>query len=212
MTMSKKALVLVDLQNDFFPGGALPVANAPEILPVINRLLNHPFDFIIATKDWHPINHGSFAIHHGKSPGEKIVLNGLDQTLWPVHCVKGTKGADFYPGWQADKVQKIFLKGTDPAIDSYSTFFDNGHIKSTGLHDFLKENGVDKIYICGLATDYCVKYSVLDAVGLGFKSFVITDACRGVNLKPGDSAQALEEMERAGAFLVDSQQAIALGR
>lgn len=198
----KTALILVDLQNDFFPGGALAVKNGDEIIPIINRLLKCPFDYVIATKDWHPINHGSFAVNHDKQPGDHVMLAGVDQILWPVHCVQDTDGAEFAPGWDTSKVECIFYKGTDQEIDSYSTFFDNGRRKSTGLDKSLKEMGIKHIVIAGLATDYCVKYSVLDGIQLGFDTFVVTDGCRGVNLKKTDADQSLKLMKDAGAKLV----------
>lgn len=200
------ALILIDLQNDFFPGGALPVETAPEILPALTDLLQKPFELVIATKDWHPADHMCFAKNHGKKPGEIVLIENIEQILWPVHCVQGTLGADFFSGWDTKKIKKIVQKGTDKWIDSYSAFFDNGQKKSTGLADFLRAHHVDSVYIAGLATDYCVKYSVLDALKLGFKTYVVTDACRGINLKAEDSQQALNDMQKAGAILVTSKQ------
>lgn len=204
MKKRKNALILVDLQNDFFPGGALPVSKGNEIIPIINKLVSYPFDHVLATKDWHPPTHGSFAKTHAKQPGERIKLAGLEQILWPVHCIQETKGAEFSPGWDARNVEKIFYKGTDPLVDSYSTFFDNGHIKSTGLADYLHSKNVKDVYIAGLATDYCVKYSVLDALELGFKVYVVVDGCRGVDLKEGDSRRAMEEVHQKGAEMLSS--------
>jgi nicotinamidase/pyrazinamidase len=201
-----KALVLVDLQNDFMPGGALPVKEGDQIIPIITQLLKIKFDHIIASKDWHPKDHGSFAFTHRKEPGEIIDLFGLEQILWPTHCVQGTHGAEFYPGWDKSKVEKIFYKGTDKNIDSYSTFFDNGHRKSTGLDDYLRQNKVKDVYLAGLATDYCVKYSVLDALKLGFNVYVIKDACKAINLHDDDEAQAFHEMEKSGARLILSKE------
>lgn len=197
-----KALLIVDLQNDFLPGGALPVEKGDEIVPLVNQLVKLPFDLIIATKDWHPIDHGSFADNQAKKTGEHISLGGVDQILWPRHCVQGTSGAEFALGWESSRVHKVIYKGTEPYIDSYSTFFDNGHLRSTGLESYLREKSVKELYIAGLATDYCVKYSVLDAISLGFHPFVIIDACRGVNLDPQDTKHALEAMRQAGATLV----------
>jgi nicotinamidase/pyrazinamidase len=197
-----KALIIVDLQNDFLPGGALPVREGDEIVPIINQLLDYPFDLIVATKDWHPSSHGSFADNHGKKPGEHVHLMGIDQILWPTHCVQGTKGSEFAPGWDSTKIDRIVYKGTDPNIDSYSTFFDNRHLKSTGLEAYLKEKGIKDLYLVGLATDYCVKYSVLDAIQLGFRVHVIMDACRGVNLKLTDTEEAIQLMRRAGAIIL----------
>lgn len=198
----KTALILVDIQNDFLPGGALAVSNGDEIIPIINRLLECPFDYVIATKDWHPIDHGSFAENHDKEPGDHVKLAGVDQILWPTHCVQDTDGAEFAPGWNTSKVDCVFYKGTDKNIDSYSTFFDNGRRKSTGLDKSLKELGIKHIVLAGLATDYCVKYSVLDAIQLGFDTFVVTEGCRGVNLKKNDSENAIRFMKEAGANLV----------
>lgn len=200
-----RALLLVDVQNDFLPGGALGVKGGDQILPVIHGLLNKPFDLIVASKDWHPRNHGSFAANHGRKEGEVINLNGLEQILWPIHCVQGTYGAEFGPGWDKEKVQKVFYKGTDKDVDSYSAFYDNGHRKSTGLNEYLKEKKIKDIYIAGLTTDYCVKYSVLDASKLQFNCYVIIDACRAVNLKQGDEKQAITEMEEAGARILSSR-------
>jgi nicotinamidase/pyrazinamidase len=196
------ALILTDIQNDFVPGGALAVNEGGQIVPIVNRLQSL-FDLVVATQDWHPANHGSFAANHpGKKPGDVIDLNGLPQILWPVHCVQNTVGAAFVPALDMKQVAQVFQKGTDPRIDSYSSFFDNGHRKATGLNDFLKVRRVTDVFIAGLTTDYCVKFSALDALSLGFKTHVIEGACRGVNLKQGDAARALEEMRRAGVNIV----------
>lgn len=197
-----KTLLLVDIQNDFLPGGALPISDGNHIIPYIKELVDAPFDLIVATKDWHPNNHGSFADNHHKKPGQHIRLGGIDQILWPTHCVQGTWGSEFAPGWDTSRIDKIIYKGTDPNIDSYSTFFDNQHLKSTHLEDYLKEKGAKQIYVAGLATDYCVKYSILDALHLGFEPYVIIEACRGVNLNPQDSEIALQKMSQAGAKLI----------
>lgn len=200
------ALILVDLQNDFFPGGALAVKEGDKILPAINKLLQKQFDVVIATKDWHPHNHGSFASTHGLKTGDVIDLNGLKQILWPVHCVQGSKGAEFAPGWETAKVDKIFHKGIEREIDSYSTFFDNGRKRSTGLEEFLRQKNITEIYIAGLVTDYCVKYSALDALRLGFEVYVVSDGCCAVNLSPDDEAQAYKEMRAAGAHIITSEE------
>ncbi len=199
-----KTLILVDLQNDFCPGGALAVPEGDLVIPPANRLQPR-FDLVVAAQDWHPRDHASFAANHpGKNPGELIEFDGLEQILWPAHCVQGTEGADFHPDLQRDRFARVFHKGTDPAVDSYSCFFDNARRKSTGLGDYLKDQGAGEVYICGLATDYCVKFSALDAVDLGFRTHVIEDACRGVNLNPGDAAAAVEEMGRAGVDVLNS--------
>jgi nicotinamidase/pyrazinamidase len=201
-----KALVLVDLQNDFVPGGALPVPEGDKIVPLINQLQKH-FEFVVATQDWHPANHGSFARNHEqRRPGESVSLNGLPQILWPVHCVQNTSGAAFLPGLDMSRIRKIFQKGSDPAIDSYSGFFDNGHRKATGLDQYLRSSKIEEVYIAGLATDYCVKFTAMDAVQLGFKTYLIQDACRGVNMNPNDAAKALEEMRGAGVRVLHSSE------
>ena len=203
--MSAAALILVDLQIDFLPGGALAVHDGDQVIPIANAM-QKSFDLVVATKDWHPANHGSFAVTHpGKKIGDVVDLNGLPQILWPAHCVQNTRGAEFAPALETDRITRVFQKGTDPAIDSYSTFFDNAHRRSTGLADFLRSKSVTDVYLMGLATDYCVKYSVLDARELGFNVFVIEDGCRGINLKPSDSADTITEMKRVGAVIVDSR-------
>ncbi len=202
----KRALVLVDLQNDFIPGGSLAVREGDQVIPVANTVQKKKkWELIVATQDWHPKNHGSFASNHrGKHPGDMIELGGLAQVLWPDHCVQGSRGAEFHPVLDRSRVTKVFRKGTDPEIDSYSTFYDNAHRKSTGLGEWLKEQKVTDVYLLGLATDYCVKYSALDAVHLGFKTHVVADGCRGVELKRGDTQSALDEMKRAGVEIVTS--------
>ncbi len=193
-----KTLIIVDVQNDFVEGGALAVSGGRSIVPIINEL-QPQFELIIATQDWHPADHGSFAANHpGRAIGELAELNGLPQIMWPVHCVQNTPGADFVAeldrsGWAA-----VIQKGTDSTVDSYSGFFDNGHRRATGLHDLLKEKGATHLHIVGLATDYCVKFTALDAVQQGWKATLLTSACRGVNLQPGDVDQAIAEMKAAG--------------
>jgi len=196
-----EALVIVDIQNDFLPGGTLAVPEGDGIIPLVNELAEK-FELVVATQDWHPAHHGSFAASHpGQSPGDVIELDGLEQILWPVHCVQNTGGAEFASGLKLDKISKVFQKGTDPNIDSYSGFFDNGHRKATGLEDYLKRTGVDQVYIVGLAADYCVKFTALDARQVGFTTTVIKDATRAVNLTPGDFQKALAEMEEQGIMI-----------
>lgn len=196
-----KALILVDIQNDFLPGGSLAITKSNEILPVIEGLLDLPFDLIIATKDWHPKDHLSFSANHQKVPGEKMRVGNVEQVLWPTHCVQGTVGAEFPPELGKAKISRVFYKGTSKDVDSYSAFFDNDHQHSTDLADYLFRHAITDLYIAGLATDYCVKFSVLDALKLGFSVFVVADGCCGVNLNPNDSNLALEEMKEAGAVL-----------
>lgn len=197
-----RALILVDIQNDFMPGGALGVKGGDQILPHINELLKKNFDAIAATKDWHPKGHISFASRHHLKSGDLLDLQGHEQELWPDHCVQGTKGADFAPGWDTGKVQKIFLKGTDPEVDSYSTFFDNDREKSTGLDGYLREKGITDIYIAGLTLEYCVAYSVSDAINLGFNTYVVLEACKGVNRNPGDVERTVELIRHEGAHII----------
>lgn len=196
------ALLLIDIQNDFMPGGTLAVPNGNEVVPVANRLIEQfKNGLIVATQDWHPANHKSFASNHpGKKPFEMIDLNGLPQVLWTDHCVQGTLGAEFHEDLLP--IPNVFCKGEDPEVDSYSGFFDNGKRRQTQLDMFLKENHVDQVDIMGLATDYCVKFTVLDALALGYKVNVIEDGCRAVNLKPGDGQAAYVEMETAGAKIL----------
>ena len=200
----KRALVLVDIQNDFIPGGALAVAEGHEVVPVANKVAKE-FEIVVATQDWHPENHGSFASQHeGRNPGETIELNGIPQVLWPDHCVQESRGAEFHPDLDTSAFTKVFRKGTDPAIDSYSGFFDNGHLRSTGMGEWLRDEGVTDIWVMGLATDYCVRFTALDGVKLDFNVRLIEDGCRGVNLEPQDSESAIEEMRGAGVEIVTS--------
>jgi nicotinamidase/pyrazinamidase len=199
-----KALILVDIQNDFLPGGALAVPDGDKVIPVANRL-QPAFALVVATQDWHPENHGSFAASHpGKNVFEQIELNGLPQTLWPVHCVQGTQGAELAAQLNRDRIANVFQKGTHAGIDSYSGLFDNGHRKSTGLGEWFKAQGVTEVFVCGLATDYCVKFTATDAAQMGFKTHFIEDASRGVNLRPDDVKNTIKEMKRAGVVVVQS--------
>ena len=192
-----KALIIVDIQNDFLPGGALAVNNGDEVIPIINKLQQSDyFDLVVATQDWHPQNHKSFASNHlGKNPFDKILLDGLEQILWPDHCVQGTKGADFPSSLDVKKIEAIFRKGMDVNVDSYSGFFDNGKRKNTGLDAYLKGRKVDEVYVSGLAGDFCVFYTALDSADCGFKTFFIEDATRSINQNnfEGDVKKKLSE-------------------
>lgn len=193
-----KALILVDIQNDFLPGGALAVPGGDEIVSLANDLMEE-FEIVVATQDWHPPDHGSFAANHsGKEVFESIDLDGLPQTLWPVHCVNDSPGAEFAPGLDVSRITCVFQKGTRPEVDSYSGFHDNGRRQSTGMADWLREQGVTHLTVCGLATDYCVKFTALDAVCEGFQVALALAASRGVNLLAGDVDKAVEEMRGAG--------------
>lgn len=207
-----RSLVLIDIQIDFLPAGALPVPEGDAVIPVANRIQSR-FELVVATQDWHPANHGSFARSHpGKRIYDSIEWNGLPQTLWPVHCVQNSRGAELALALNRNRIAKVFQKGVDPGIDSYSGFFDNGHRRSTGLGDWLKAKGVTEVYVCGLATDYCVKFTALDAVQLGFHVALIEDACRGVNLRPDDVPKAMEEMKHAGVKILSSPFLVAPSR
>ena len=175
------ALLIIDVQNDFIPGGSLSVPGGDEIVPIINGLMNR-FELVVATQDWHPKNHMSFASNHtGKKPFEPIVHQGLDQTLWPDHCVQETSGADLHPALRKGPIETLIRKGIDPDIDSYSGFYDNGHKKSTGLTGYLKEKGSPTLYCCGLAADVCVYFTIKDALNEGFQVKLITDATRALD-------------------------------
>lgn len=197
-----KALLLIDIQHDFMPGGALPVPEGDRIVPVANRLQPH-FDLVVATQDWHPPDHGSFASQHpGHKPFDVVELNGLEQILWPDHCVQGTPGAELVPELDTSRIARVFRKGTDPGIDSYSGFFDNGHRKATGLADYLLDRGVDNVYLVGLAEDVCVLYTALDARRLGFQTRLVREGTRAVNANAGDGERAERRMVEAGVHLV----------
>lgn len=198
-----KTLIIVDMQHDFMPGGALPVARANEIIPVINRILPK-FDHVIAVIDWHPRAHVSFASAHRRQVGEVIEVEGNRQVLWPDHCIQETRGAHLAHGLEKGAIEEIFHKGSDPKIDSYSVFFDNVGKRETGLRAYLKKWGLTDLYFVGVATDYCILYSVLDALKLGFKATVIQAACRAICLNPDDEANAFDAMARAGATLLKS--------
>ncbi|WP_215223823.1 bifunctional nicotinamidase/pyrazinamidase [Echinicola shivajiensis] len=198
------ALLIVDVQNDFLPGGALAVEEADQIIPVINKL-QEKFDFIVATQDWHPELHKSFAANNpGKKVGEIINLDGEEQVLWPVHCVQGSTGAKFHQDLNQEKWAKVFQKGTNPVVDSYSGFYDNSRKENTGLGDYFHDHHITDVYVVGLAADYCVKFTVLDALKEGFDVFLVTDATKAVNLFPGDFENSLKEMSKAGANLLSS--------
>ena len=202
--MVKNALLIIDIQNDFLPGGSLAVPKGDEIIPVVNKL-QKKFELIVATKDWHPKNHKSFASQHrNKQYGDVIILNEQKQILWPDHCVQNSLGSEFPATLNTGKIERIFYKGTDKNIDSYSSFLDNDRKKKTGLEEYLKQKQVKDIYIAGLATDYCVKCTAFDGKTAGFNVFVIEDACRGVDLNKGDAKKALKEMEDRGIKMLKS--------
>lgn len=177
-----KALIVVDIQNDFLQGGSLAVQGGNEIIPIINSI-QEKFDLVVATQDWHPKGHKSFASQHSnKSVYDKIDLNGIEQVLWPDHCVQGTVGAEISSELNQNKIEAIFRKGMNTIIDSYSGFYDNGKLKCTGLGDFLKGRGVKEIFVCGLAADYCVYFTAKDALELGFTSTIIENATKAIDV------------------------------
>jgi nicotinamidase/pyrazinamidase len=196
------ALILVDIQNDFIPGGTLPVSAGDEIIPLVNELQNS-FGLVVATQDWHPKNHKSFASNHtGKNPFDKIMLHGLEQVLWPDHCVQGSRGAQLHDQLDVNKVEAIFRKGMDAEIDSYSAFYDNGYKKSTGLAGYLRERKVQKVFVCGLAADYCVFYTAKDALKENFETYIIEDATRAID--PNGFVKAKDEILSTGGQIISS--------
>lgn len=198
-----RALIIVDIQNDFCPGGLLAVEEGDTVIPIINSIADK-FDVVVQTQDWHPENHSSFASSYpDKNEYEVIQLAYGKQVLWPDHCVQNTSGADFHTELEMKHTQLIIRKGFNPKIDSYSAFFENDQVTTTGLSGYLKDKGVTDVYICGLATDFCVKWSALDGVKEGFDIKVIADACRGIDLN--DSVNlAWEEMKNAGVKVIES--------
>ncbi|MBX7067402.1 MAG: bifunctional nicotinamidase/pyrazinamidase [Parachlamydiales bacterium] len=200
-----KTLIITDVQHDFLPGGSLAVPGGDEVIAVINLILPR-FNHVFATQDWHPPQHMSFASTHKKQPSETIWINGMQQILWPDHCIQNTYGAEIAESLNREQIEKIFHKGSSPDVDSYSTFFDNARKRSTGLADHLKKLHLKDLYFVGLATDYCVLYSVLDALDLQFKVWVIRDACRAINLNPRDEEKAFEKMRSHGAKIIESGQ------
>lgn len=197
-----KALILVDVQNDFMPGGTLEIANGDSIVPIINQLLPK-FDLVVATQDWHPADHASFAGNHeGKNPFDIIDLFGMQQVLWPDHCVQGTKGAEFHPEMETLKIAAIFRKGMNPEIDSYSGFYDNGHRQSTGLAGYLKDKGADQLYFAGLAADICVYFTIKDALDEGFSAALIEDATCPLNAD--EFVKIKNELQENGVEIIQS--------
>ncbi|MCX2741780.1 bifunctional nicotinamidase/pyrazinamidase [Pontibacter anaerobius] len=197
-----RALLLIDIQNDFLPGGSLAVPEGDAIIPIVNRLQGQ-FDLVVATQDWHPPQHKSFASQHpSKSVFEVTELNGLEQVLWPDHCVQGSVGAEFSAELEQHRIEAIFRKGTDPEVDSYSGFFDNGYRKSTGLAGSLRGKGVTEVYLAGLAADYCVYFSAKDALAEGFKVYYLEDAVRAISTEGFQKAKA--DLVERGAQIIPS--------
>jgi nicotinamidase/pyrazinamidase len=201
---ARDALLVIDIQKDFCPGGALPVADGDAVVPIANRLMRH-FEHVILTQDWHPAGHGSFATSHStREPFSTIDLHYGEQTLWPDHCIQGTRGAEFHDDLDVDSAQLIIRKGFRSHIDSYSAFFENDRATPTGLAGYLNERGLTRVVCIGLATDYCVRYSATDARRLGFEAVLVADACRAIDLG-GSLAAGMEEMRRAGVLILGSE-------
>lgn len=202
-----KTLLIVDLQNDFCKNGALEVPDANSIVPLVNRLIDS-FDNIIQTQDWHPAGHHSFASSHdSKEPYDSVEMDYGTQVLWPDHCVQGTHGGDFHPDLNTDKTQVIIRKGFRKKIDSYSTFYENDHTTKTGLTGYLRDRGITDLYTVGLATDFCVKWSVLDGIKEGFTMNIVEDAVKGIDLD-GSLEAAWDEMKDAGVNITNSDSLI----
>jgi nicotinamidase/pyrazinamidase len=201
--MIEGALILVDVQKDFCPGGSLPVPDGDAIVPIVNRL-SARFSRVVATRDWHPAGHVSFASTHGRDPFTTIPLQGGQQMLWPDHCVAGTPGAQFHPDLKLQEVGLIIHKGTRKDLDSYSALYENDGQTPTGLEGYLRYLQLSRLYFCGLALDVCVYYSALDAVRLGFETLVVEDACRAVDQPAGNLARARADMEAKGIRFVQS--------
>lgn len=200
MKPETQALIVIDVQNDFCPGGALAVAGGDEIISRINGLMGD-FATVVLTQDWHPGDHASFAANHpGAAPFSLTTMPYGPQVLWPTHCVQGTKGADFHADLRTDPAHLVIRKGFRPQIDSYSAFFENDHSTATGLDGYLRSRGVTDVTLVGLATDYCVAYSALDAARLGFRATVLEGACRAIDLN-GSLAEARDKMRAAGVAL-----------
>lgn len=197
---AKKALIIVDMQNDFLPGGSLAVPGGDKIVPVINAIQSE-FDLVIATQDWHPKDHASFASNHvAKKIMDVIELDGLQQVLWPDHCIQGTAGAEFTSDLKTDRVELIVRKGTAQRIDSYSAFFDNGHKKSTGLAGYLIERGVSQVTVCGLAADFCVYYTAMNALELGFQADILLDGTEAID--PDGFSEKTKLFKEKGGVLI----------
>ena len=204
--IKRAALVVVDIQNDFCEGGALAVSGGSEIVPVVNALGSR-FERVVLTQDWHPRGHVSFASSWpGRTPGEIVAVGGIDQALWPDHCIQGTAGAAFHPSLESDKAVLVLRKGYRSGLDSYSCFFENDRSTSTGLEGWLRSAGISELFFTGIATDYCVLYSVLDALRLGFSSTLVEDAVRGVGAPVGSIPAAFDAMRHEGATFISSEE------
>lgn len=199
-----KALLVVDIQNDFCPGGALAVPDGDTIVPTVNKLIDQ-FDTVIQTQDWHPAGHHSFASSHdGKDPYDTVEMDYGTQVLWPDHCVQGSEGAEFHPDLNTTKTQVVIRKGFRKSIDSYSTFYENDNETPTGLTGYLRDRGITDLYTVGLATDFCVKWSILDGIKEGFSMYIVEDAVKGIDLN-GSLDEAWMEMKEQGVIKLNSE-------
>jgi nicotinamidase/pyrazinamidase len=205
----ERALLVIDVQNDFCPGGSLAVPEGDRVVPVVNRLARR-FPLVVATQDWHPPGHVSFASSHpGASPFQSLELPGAGrQMVWPVHCLAGSRGAELHPGLETAPLSLIVRKGTRQELDSYSAFFENDRRTPTGLGGCLRELDCGQVYLCGLATDVCVYYTALDALALGLTVVLVQDACRGIDVPAGSLGERLQELDRAGARILDSSEVL----
>lgn len=195
-----KALIIVDVQNDFLPGGALEVAQGDEIISIINNIQSK-YDVVVATQDWHPAHHKSFAAQHpANNLFDVIDLNGLEQILWPNHCVQGTPGSEFSNLLDQNRIEGVFRKGLDPEVDSYSGFYDNGHRRNTGLHGYLQDRGITEVHVCGLAADFCVYFTAMDALSLGYKTSIVSKGTKAIS-KEGYMAKKENFMQKGGLFV-----------
>ena len=211
LVTAQDVLIVTDVQNDFCPGGALAVPGGDTVIDVIHRVAPR-FEHIVLTQDWHPAGHTSFASSHpGKRPFEQIELSYGAQTLWPDHCIQGSRGADFYPALHLPQAELVLHKGFDPLIDSYSVFFENDRVTPTGLAGYLRERNLTRVFFAGLAYDYCVGYSALDARRLGLQAVIVRDACRAIDLN-GSVARIEAEFAQAGVKLIESEELAAVAR
>jgi nicotinamidase/pyrazinamidase len=206
MERPSSALLVVDVQNDFCPGGALPVSRGDEVVAPINAAMRR-FERIVLSQDWHPVGHVSFASSHaGRAAGDSVDSGGVSQILWPDHCVQGTRGAAFHPRLESDRASLVVRKGFRAGMDSYSCFFENDRSTPTGLDGWLRSLGVSRVTVAGLALDYCVRYTALDALRLGFEAVVLEDCVRAVGLPPGSGEAAVDSLRAAGVFLLRSEE------
>ncbi|MFP4362732.1 MAG: bifunctional nicotinamidase/pyrazinamidase [Spirochaetia bacterium] len=203
--MNNSALVVVDMQNDFCPGGNLAVEDGDKVVPVINKVIPY-FQLIVFTQDWHPKDHVSFAsMHENAEVNDIITIDNIEQVMWPDHCVQNTKGAEFHPDLNTKPAHAFIRKGFRKGLDSYSAFFENDKKTPTGLRGYLKELGTQNVYVAGLATDYCVHFTAMDAISQGFTTYIIEEAVRGVDFPKGNIEKTLDKFKQAGGKLISER-------